>query len=158
MMFRLALPATLAALAAAAAEPRQPVEGTIALTRFGPRIETTGAFLIQEGAEFVPLRVPPGKLLTIRQVTATCTLNGLPEYHWMNFWTVRSSPDTTVHHYLTMTTASRGHTASWVSKERVQIPVRAGGRPVATFQKSSAFTFSNDACIGSWSGALEDAN
>ncbi|MBM3798034.1 MAG: hypothetical protein FJW31_29250 [Acidobacteria bacterium] len=147
------------ALAAAAAfgQSRQTVEGTIALKRFGPRIETAGAFLVHEGTELAPLRVPAGKVLTIRQVTATCTLHGLPECIWMNFWTIRSSHETTVHHYLPMTTASRGYTASWVAEERVQIPVRAGGRPVATFQKPSASAFSNDACVGSWSGVLEDA-
>ena len=112
---------------------------------------------MQEGAELVPLRVPAGKLLTIRQVTATCTLYGTPEYMWMNFWTVRASPESTVHHYLPMATASRGYSASWVSKERVQIAVRAGGRPVATFQKSGGSAYVNDACVGSWSGVLEDA-
>ena len=140
-------------LAAAQAAERQLVEGAIALTRFGARFEMIGEFMIQEGANVVPLRVPPGKLLTLRQVTATCSLYGGGAK--MNFWTVRSSAETAVHHYLPMRRASRDGEI-WLSTERIQIPARAGARPVATFQRSSSYGLVNDACVGSWAGYLED--
>jgi hypothetical protein len=142
-------------LAAQAAE-RQLVEGTIALSRFGSRFEIVSAFLIQEGANFVPLRVPAGKQLTLRQVTATCSLFGSGSGTRMNFWTIRSSAETAVHHYLRMRPPASDFDASWVSTERVQVPVRAGSQPVATFQRSSSSGFANDACVGSWVGAFED--
>lgn len=159
-MARLA-PLLLAALGPVAAwgGERQLIEGTIAFVRFAGRIEVVSSFLIQEpgaAGRFVPLQVAEGKRLTIRQVTATCTLSSSAEYGWMNFWSIRSSPDTAVHHYLPIRAASRNYGAAWVANERVEIPVRAGGRPVANFQRSLSGGTS-DACVGSWSGILEDA-
>ena len=138
-------------LAAPAAE-RQLVEGKIAVTRFGSRFEATGEFLTQEGANLVPLRVPAGKLLTLRNVTATCTLTSGSKMH---FWTVRSTADSTIHHYLPMKSADSEFAGVWISAERIQVPARAGTRPVATFQRSASYGF-NDACVGSWTGYLED--
>lgn len=134
------------------AAERQLVEGKIALTRFGSRLEAAAEFLIQEGANQVPLRVPPGKLLTLRQVSATCNLSSGAR---MNFWTVRSSGESTIHHYLPMRSADSEFIGVWISAERIQVPARSGAQPVATFQRSSSFGF-NDACVGSWTGYFED--
>ena len=131
----------------------QLVEGAIALTRFGLRYEAIAEFTIQEGTGFVPLRVAAGKTLTLRRVTATCTLSSTR----MNFWTVRSSPETPVHHYLPIRAAVPKDGAVWISSEAVRIPVGAGGRPVATFQRSYNYGAVSDACVGSWAGYLEDA-
>ena len=130
------------------AADRQLVEGKIAVTRFGARFEAAGEFLIQDGPNLVPLQVAAGKLLTLRQVTATCTLSSGAR---MNFWTVRASGESTTHHYVPMKHADSEFAGVWISLERVQIPARAGARPVATFQRSSSYGF-NDACVGSWTG------
>lgn len=138
-----------------AAAARQPVEGLIALTRFGPRFEVVSEFLIAEGASVVPLRVPQGKVLTLRHVTATCTLgSGISA---MNFWTIRTSVDHTIHHYLPIRVAGRSDWSVWVASEKVLVSARAGARPVATFQRSSIFGLLNDACVGSWAGYFDDA-
>lgn len=137
---------------------RQPVEGTIALTRFGLRFEIVSEFLIQDGSNLVPLQVPAGKRLTLRQVTATCSLYAGGSGGAINFWTIRSSPETAVHHYLPMRPAAREDFLIWVSNERVELPVRAGGRPVATFQRSSSYGYASDACVGSWAGYFEDVS
>ena len=139
--------------ASAQSNGRQPVEGTIALTRFNFRFETVGEFMVQQGTALTPYRVPEGKVLTIQQVTATCTFAYGSR---MTFWTIRSSADSLAHHYLPIRPSNADDTTSWVASERVRIPVRAGVRPVATFQRTSGGGVANDACIGSWSGYLED--
>lgn len=143
-------------VAAPLSAERKLVEGQIALSRFGLRYETVSAFQLREGNGYVPLRVPDGKRLTIRQVTATCNLGGSSSLA-MNFWTVRSSSDGTIHHYLPMTGTNAETGMVWVSNERVQIPVRAGDAPVATFRRSLVYGYVTDGCIGSWTGYLEDA-
>jgi len=154
LAFYAALLTLVGAAHVAAFETRQPVEGMIALTRFAGRFEIVSQLLIEEGTGFVPLTVPAGKFLMLRQVTATCTVgNGI-----LHFWTIRSSANNLVHHYLPIKRVGPDSYGSrvWISNQRVQIPVRAGSRPVATFQKS-ALDSSNEACVGSWAGYFEDA-